>query len=89
MTIPCITMVGTRPTFYLVPVTRELSAAVTMGSLPTTKTLVLKCVTAPAHARRASEGMAETEYRRLALKRFLAFKTLAKSHWAKFLDGYD
>ena len=31
MTVPCITMVGTRPTFYLVPVTRELSDAVTTG----------------------------------------------------------
>ena len=31
MTIPCITMVGTRPTFYLVPVTKALSIAVSTG----------------------------------------------------------
>ncbi|KAI9466329.1 hypothetical protein BJY52DRAFT_1201940 [Lactarius psammicola] len=31
MTIPCIAMIGTRPTFYLVPVTRELSIAVVTG----------------------------------------------------------
>ncbi len=31
MVIPCITMVGTRPTFYLVPVTQELSDAVITG----------------------------------------------------------
>lgn len=28
MTMPCVTMVGTRPTFYLVPVTKALSDAV-------------------------------------------------------------
>src|SRR6266571_1639710 len=31
MTIPCITMIGTRPTFFLVPVTQELSIAVMTG----------------------------------------------------------
>jgi hypothetical protein len=86
MMIPCITMIGTRPTFYLVPVTKELSESVMTGSFPATQTHVLKCVTTPAHAR-AGEGMEDTEYRRLALKHFLAFKTLAKSHWIKFLDG--
>jgi len=34
MTIPCITMVGTRPTFYLVPVTQALSVAVVTGQYP-------------------------------------------------------
>jgi hypothetical protein len=33
MTIPCITMVGTNPTFYLVPVTKELSDAVMVNIL--------------------------------------------------------
>lgn len=45
MTIPCITMVGTRPTFYLVPVTQALSNAVVTGQYPETPTRVVKCVT--------------------------------------------
>ncbi|KAG2354161.1 hypothetical protein BDR07DRAFT_1430313 [Suillus spraguei] len=37
MTIPCITMVGTRPIFYLVPVTEALSSAVALASIPKLK----------------------------------------------------
>jgi len=88
MTIPCITMTGTRPTFYLVPVTQNLSNAVILGEYPATKTQVLKCVTIRVHARTTSEGMENIEYRKLALKRLLAFKALAKSHWEQILNGF-
>ncbi|KAK6981674.1 hypothetical protein R3P38DRAFT_2913785 [Favolaschia claudopus] len=87
MTIPCITMSGTRPTFYLVPVTQELSTAVATGQYPTTKTVISKCVTVQAHTRRASDGMQDIQYRHLALQRFLAFKTLAKRHWQAILEN--
>jgi len=87
MTIPCITMSGTRPTFYLVPVTQDLSDAVILGQYPATTTHVSKCVTVRTHARRPSEGMEDARYRTLALKRLLAFKTLAKSHWEQNLNG--
>ncbi|TFK20062.1 hypothetical protein FA15DRAFT_682699 [Coprinopsis marcescibilis] len=80
MTIPCITMFGPTPTFYLVPVTRELSDAVMTAQYPTSETRVLKYVTVAAHQRRISDGMADPEFRKLALKRFLAFKSLAKSY---------
>lgn len=86
MTIPCITMVGTTPTFYLVPVTKELSDAVMTGQYPLTQTQVLKCVTVAGHERRVSDGMADIEFRKIALKRFLAFKTLARNHWQHFLS---
>ncbi|KAK7016597.1 hypothetical protein R3P38DRAFT_2990639, partial [Favolaschia claudopus] len=86
MTIPCITMSGTRPTFYLVPVTQELSTAVATGQYPTTKTVISKCVTVQAHTRRASDGMQDIQYRHLALQRFLAFKTLAKRHWQAIVE---
>jgi hypothetical protein len=46
MTIPCIIMVGTLPTFYLVPVTEELSNAVSLGRYPFVLTMVTKCVVA-------------------------------------------
>ncbi|TFK29010.1 hypothetical protein FA15DRAFT_691481 [Coprinopsis marcescibilis] len=76
MTIPCITMSGTTPTFYLVPVTKELSDAVITGHYPTSPTHALK---------RVSDGMADMEFRKIALKRFLAFKALAKSHWQRYI----
>ncbi|KAJ7506143.1 hypothetical protein B0H11DRAFT_2169964 [Mycena galericulata] len=73
MTIPCITMSDTRPTFYLVFVTLELSNAVAMAQYPSSETVV------------SNDGMKDTQYRQLGLQRFLAFKTLAKSHWEAIL----
>ena len=87
ITIPCITMVGTRPTFYLVPVTETLSNAAISGQYPATRTEVLECVTVPAHGWDADTEMEDTGYRKLALRRFLAFKTLAESHWRRVLEG--
>ncbi|KAJ7705483.1 hypothetical protein B0H17DRAFT_1166630 [Mycena rosella] len=89
MTISCITMSGTRPTFYLVPVTTELSTAVATGQYPSSKTVVSKCVTVAAHTHRASDGMEGTQYRQLTLQRFLAFRTLAKSHWEEILQDIE
>ncbi|KAM6489739.1 hypothetical protein JOM56_014762 [Amanita muscaria] len=40
MTIPCITMVGTRPFFYKVPVTMQLSDCVANGQYPSQPTVV-------------------------------------------------
>jgi hypothetical protein len=72
MTIPCITVAETRPTFYLVPVSMDLSNAVEMGQYPLVETEVLKCVTVfpKGHNRRISDGMRGPEYRKLALQRF-------------------
>ncbi len=86
MTIPCITMSGTTPTFYLVPVTKELSDAVITAQYPTLETRVLKCITTAAHRTRVRDGMADPEFRKIALKRFLAFKDLAKNHWRQYMS---
>ena len=86
MTIPCIKMSGTRPTFYLVPITAELSNAVMSGEYPKNTTQVLRCVTKATNIH-ISTGMGNVEYRKLALKRLLAFKELAKSHWVHVLEG--
>ncbi|KAH6912326.1 hypothetical protein BKA70DRAFT_1219456 [Coprinopsis sp. MPI-PUGE-AT-0042] len=69
MTIPCISMLGTIPTFYLVPVTQELSKAVisAQSRLPTSQTRVLMCVTVAADLAGWSKGMADLEFRKLAL----------------------
>ena len=42
-------MIGTHPTFYLVPVTKELSGAVMIGQWPKVETKVLRCVTVAGH----------------------------------------
>jgi hypothetical protein len=84
MTIPCITMNGTQPTFYLVPVTRELSVAVMTGRYPYVETKVTKCVTTFGPNGQVRESMETAEYRRLAFQRFIAFRGLAKECWQGF-----
>jgi hypothetical protein len=85
MDIPCITMVGTRPVFYKVPVTQQLSDAVATGQYPHQPTIVSCC--APPAKRRASEGMETPDYRKIALQYYDAFRHLAKSFWSSFTDG--
>jgi len=87
MTIPCITMTDIIPTFYLVPVTTALSDAVISGTFPATRTEVLECSTVATHVNYEGVGAQDTEYRKLILKRFLAFKALAKTHWEHISDG--
>jgi hypothetical protein len=72
-------MAGTCPTFYLVPATRELAAAVARGEYPACETLVSMCAWDAGTGARASAGMgmSDTEYRRVALGRLLAFRMLA------------
>jgi hypothetical protein len=71
MTIPCITMVGTRPIFYKVPVTEQLSDCVVIGQYPLQPTVV-SCCTPPA-LHQASEGMEIPDYRRTAFQYYDAF----------------
>lgn len=84
MTIPCITMVGTRPIFYKVPVTSALTNAVISAHYPIETTHVYKYVVAPT-SRRLSEGMEVPEFRRVALQHYDAFKTVAKSLWCNYI----
>ncbi|KAJ7839498.1 hypothetical protein B0H13DRAFT_1650215 [Mycena leptocephala] len=88
MVIPCISMAGTRPTFYLVPVTAHLSTAVATGQYPACETVVSMCECVASGDGRGM-GMADTEYRRVALGRLLALRTLARRHWEGILDGVD
>jgi len=80
MTMPCMTMVGTRPTFYLVPVTRALAYAVATGRKTSDRTEVLKCEITGYDG-----GMEKPEYRKVALQHLFAFKAVAESQWKKFL----
>jgi len=79
MIIPCITMVGTFPRFYLVPVTMELSTCVMTAQYPSNITTVL-CHT-PRVPRRVSDGMKPIENRKKILQCFEAFK--------KFVDDME
>jgi hypothetical protein len=65
MIIPCITMVGTRPFFYQIPVTQQLSNCVATGQFPFQQTVVTRCT--PPARRKASEGMEVPDYRRTTM----------------------
>jgi hypothetical protein len=81
MTIPCIAMIGTRPIFYLVPVTDELSKTVaTVEYQRPSTTMVEKCVVV-SNSRRLGEGMETPSFRQVALRHYIAFRTLAEAHW--------
>jgi hypothetical protein len=82
MTFPCIAMTGTRPIFYLVPVTRDLSEAVAASKYTSSPTVVQRCVVT---SNRLSEGMETPNFRQLALQHFTAFRTLAETHWSAFM----
>ncbi len=84
MTIPAITMIGTRPIFYKIPVTQELSDAIAMAQYPVSKTEVVKCVVAPT-SRRLHEGMEVPEFRREILQHYEAFRRMAKECWERLV----
>lgn len=83
MTIPCVVTTGTRPIFYLVPVTQELSTAVITAQYPISPTIV-QCVVV-SNSSRLSEGMDTPDFRQLALRHYTAFRTLAEAHWSAFM----
>ncbi|KAG2053052.1 hypothetical protein BDR06DRAFT_886653 [Suillus hirtellus] len=76
MTLPCITMVGTCPAFYLVPVTDVLNNAVLNGTYPLSRTRVrrYKCEVVGVNG-----GMESSAYRTRALQYYVAFRVLPKS----------
>ncbi|KAE9398240.1 hypothetical protein BT96DRAFT_1020243 [Gymnopus androsaceus JB14] len=73
--IPGITMVGTFPTFFKIPVTQELNRCVIGGIFPSTPTIVTGHVPViPRPNSRFSEGMKPLDNRRIILECFEAFK---------------
>ncbi|KAL1681495.1 hypothetical protein EV122DRAFT_205562 [Schizophyllum commune] len=88
MTIPCVAFVGTRPVFYLVPVTLMLSKAAMLGLSPVpNKTEVRRCVTVlPERNGRLQLGadMDKLEFRKAAMLRLAQFHAVAKAHWVAY-----
>ncbi|KAF5353350.1 hypothetical protein D9756_007804 [Leucocoprinus leucothites] len=76
--MPGITMVGTTPTFYKIPVTRALLQHVAQGTYPPEPaTRVTYCQPpVPRPARRYSEGMKPLDNRRQILSCYEAFKVI-------------
>ncbi|TFK90154.1 hypothetical protein K466DRAFT_402433 [Polyporus arcularius HHB13444] len=73
--MPGITMKGTMPTFYKIPVTADLVRAVQLGEYPQQETVVYAHIPAvPRAARRYDEGMQPLDNRRIILSCFEAFK---------------
>ena len=76
MSIPCITMVGTRPIFYVVPVTQQLCTAVEQGQHPEEVTEVRKCVVGAET--QSFDGMERLDFRLEALKHYVLFRSLTE-----------
>lgn len=71
MVIPGVAMVGTRPTFFKIPVTKELCDAVARGNYPFHKTVVKRCSLHHAHA---AFGLSNPEFRRFAIPYYLRLR---------------
>jgi hypothetical protein len=72
---PGITMTGTAPTFYKIPVTEHLLYAITTAQYPAQETIVHKLIPPILNiARFAQEGMLPLTNRRVILRCFEAFK---------------
>jgi len=70
-----IVMIGTSPTFFKIPVTRDLMAAVQRGQYPDTPTVVaMHQPQLPRALRRLSEGMRPLDNRRVIVACLEAFK---------------
>lgn len=73
--MPGITMKGTMPTFYKIPVTTELVRAVQLGEYPAQETIVYAHLPpVPRPARRYNEGMKPLDNRHIILSCLEAFK---------------
>jgi hypothetical protein len=72
-TFPCITMVGTCPTFYKIKVTKELDEAVRSGKYPVLETVVERFNPIVNQIVR-SYGMKPLRYRKRILQSFVAFR---------------
>jgi hypothetical protein len=83
MTIPCLTIVSTWPTFYLVQVTKELNTYVAWGEFPKVQIIVRKC--SPHHHRMPGEMMIDSLNRQMAFEYYDTFCRLAEEHWESFL----
>ncbi len=80
-TFPGITMIGTTPTFYKIPVTTNLISAIANSRRPSKVTTVERFIpTVPSPENLDSHGMKPLENRRIILQCFEAFKQFVVSY---------
>jgi len=89
--VPDITVVGTTPTFYRIPITEDLAQHVAHGTYPTDPIRVTFCL--PPVPRPASEGVKPLDNRRVILSCYEAFEMviggfLSSSHVIFFVGGF-
>jgi hypothetical protein len=77
-TFPCITMMGTYPTFYKIKITKELDDAVRLGKYPISEALVEK-FNPIVDRKTRSYGMKPLRYRKRILQSFVAFRGIYDS----------
>jgi hypothetical protein len=78
MTFPAIVMHGTRPSFYRIPVTRDLNLAVRLGKYPKTTTHVARCDTTPG----PTPGMKLATVRKQVFQQFVSFRIMSQVLWS-------
>lgn len=88
MIIPCFSMIGIQPRFYMVPVTQRLSDEVAYGVPATQPTIVPSCIP-PRWTGIYFNAMVKPEYRQIALQYFETFRVSAKDRWSQFIDGFS
>lgn len=80
-TMAGIAMIGSAPTFYKIPITRELLSAVEAGQFPQTPTIFQSFVPPVVNqARFVQLGMNPLDQRRTVLECFEAFSRLLGKH---------
>ncbi|KAG6813624.1 hypothetical protein H0H92_009241 [Tricholoma furcatifolium] len=84
--MPCICMIGLVPSFFLVPVTTQLSDCIATGAGPSRETIVWQCKIMEKDG--SNTGMEDARFRKRAVKYFHAFEELARHYWTPFLEGF-
>ncbi|KXN92479.1 hypothetical protein AN958_07426 [Leucoagaricus sp. SymC.cos] len=84
MTIPAITVYRTRPFFYKIHVTEDLSRDIAAGRYPTKEVIVHRCIVALPPEHPLYEGMECMEFRGEILMYYEAFRKMAKAYWEKY-----
>ena len=70
-----ITMLGTAPTFFKIPITQDLASAVELGEYPATQTVITRHLPdIPRPSYRVAEGMVSLDNREVIFTCFEAFK---------------
>jgi hypothetical protein len=83
--IPGITLIGTSPTFYKIPVTSALRMSILSGMYPAQPTVVERCVPPIPDPTLRMRGLVPVVNRKFLLQCFDAFKAFVVSSFPSFI----